>query len=127
MVGGNPRGAKPPGAEPGPVGEADSPRSLPRSVGALRAQEEIAPPLDRTREGQAVMTSWALLALAAAGRGGSEEALRGVRFLEGRQRPDGSFPPEHIAGMFNKTCAIHYDNYLKVFPLWALAATAPVL
>jgi hypothetical protein len=22
--------------------------------------------------------------------------------------------------MFNKTCAIHYDNYLKVFPLWAL-------
>jgi hypothetical protein len=24
--------------------------------------------------------------------------------------------------MFNKTCAIHYDNYLKVFPLWALSA-----
>jgi squalene cyclase len=37
-----------------------------------------------------------------------------------RQREDGSYPPEHIAGMFNKTCAIHYDNYLKVFPLWAL-------
>ena len=23
--------------------------------------------------------------------------------------------------MFNKTCAIHYDNYLKIFPMWALA------
>jgi squalene cyclase len=33
---------------------------------------------------------------------------------------DGSFPDEHIAGMFNETCAIHYDNYLKMFPRWAL-------
>ena len=71
-------------------------------------------------EGQAVMTSWALLALAAAGREDSDEVRRGVAFLERRQRDDGSFPPEHIAGMFNKTCAIHYDNYLKIFPLWAL-------
>jgi squalene/oxidosqualene cyclase-like protein len=81
----------------------------------------------RTREyvhaesGQAVMTAWALLALTAAGRGGSWEVRRGVAFLTGRQKPDGSFPAEHIAGMFNKTCAIHYDNYLKIFPLWALA------
>jgi squalene cyclase len=72
--------------------------------------------------GQAVMTSWALLALAAAGRAASEPARRGVAFLVARQRPDGSFPEEHIAGMFNKTCAIHYDNYLKIFPLWALGA-----
>jgi squalene cyclase len=76
--------------------------------------------------GQAVMTSWALLALAAAGREGSAEVARGVAFLEGRQRDDGSFPPEHIAGMFNKTCAIHYDNYLKIFPLWALAQVRQV-
>jgi squalene/oxidosqualene cyclase-like protein len=71
--------------------------------------------------GQAVMTSWALLALAAAGRGGSEPARCGLAFLEARQRGDGSFPDEHIAGMFNKTCAIHYDNYLKIFPVWAMA------
>jgi squalene/oxidosqualene cyclase-like protein len=70
--------------------------------------------------GQAVMTSWALLALAAAGQSG-EPVRRGVAFLRARQRPDGSFPPEHIAGMFNKTCAIHYDNYLKIFPVWAMA------
>jgi squalene/oxidosqualene cyclase-like protein len=76
--------------------------------------------------GQAVMTSWALLALAAAGRSGSEAAQRGVEFLANRQREDGSYPDEHIAGMFNKTCAIHYDNYLKIFPLWAMAvATGP--
>jgi squalene/oxidosqualene cyclase-like protein len=71
--------------------------------------------------GQAVMTSWALLALAAAGRGTSDPARRGLAFLEARQRVDGSFPEEHIAGMFNKTCAIHYDNYLKIFPVWAMA------
>jgi squalene/oxidosqualene cyclase-like protein len=70
--------------------------------------------------GQAVMTSWALLGLIAGGHGRSPAVQRGVDFLIARQQPDGSFPPEHIAGMFNKTCAIHYDNYLKVFPLWAL-------
>jgi len=70
--------------------------------------------------GQAVMTSWALLALAAAGQTG-DPVRRGVSFLRARQRGDGSFPPEHIAGMFNKTCAIHYDNYLKIFPVWAMA------
>lgn len=73
-----------------------------------------------TSSGQAVMTAWALLGLLAAGRGGTSAARRGVDFLLARQLPDGSFPDEHIAGMFSKTCAIHYDNYLKVFPLWAL-------
>jgi len=71
--------------------------------------------------GQAVMTSWALLALSAAGQAGSEPVKKGLAFLAARQQPDGSFPPEHIAGMFNKTCAIHYDNYLGIFPLWAMA------
>jgi squalene/oxidosqualene cyclase-like protein len=71
--------------------------------------------------GQAVMTSWALLALIHAGHRDSDAVRRGVEFLMRRQRPDGTWPAEHIAGMFNKTCAIHYDNYLKIFPLWALA------
>jgi squalene/oxidosqualene cyclase-like protein len=77
--------------------------------------------------GQAVMTSWAILALAASGHGGDAAVKRGVAFLAKRQRADGSFPDEHIAGMFNKTCAIHYDNYLGIFPLWAMAVvpTAP--
>ncbi|MDB4990610.1 MAG: squalene--hopene cyclase [Myxococcaceae bacterium] len=71
--------------------------------------------------GQAVMTSWALLGLIAGGRTSSPAVRAGVQFLLQAQRSDGSYPPEHIAGMFNKTCAIHYDNYLKVFPLWALS------
>lgn len=70
--------------------------------------------------GQAVMTSWALLGLCHAGRGKSDAVRRGVEFLMARQCEDGSYPRERIAGMFNKTCAITYDNYLKVFPLWAL-------
>jgi squalene/oxidosqualene cyclase-like protein len=71
--------------------------------------------------GQAVMTAWATLGLIAAGHGQSAAVARAVEFLSRRQLPDGSFPPEGIAGVFNKTCAIHYDNYLKVFPFWALA------
>ena len=74
--------------------------------------------------GQAVMTSWALLALARAGRATSPEARRGAAFLLHRQQPDGRWPAEHIAGVFNHTCAIHYDSYLRVFPPWALAAIA---
>lgn len=71
--------------------------------------------------GQAVMTSWALLALVAAGRRDDLAVAHGVEFLLRRQQSDGSWPPEHIAGVFNRTCAIHYDNYLKIFPLWALS------
>ena len=38
-----------------------------------------------------------------------------MTFLERRQRPDGRWPPEHIAGVLNKTSAIHHNNYLKIF------------
>lgn len=78
-----------------------------------------------TQDGQAVMTSWALLGLAAAGRATGAAAQRGAEFLKARQRDDGTWPPEAVAGVFNKTCSIHYDAYLKVFPLWALSSVAP--
>ena len=74
--------------------------------------------------GQAVQTSWALLSLVGAGRKDSEAVRRGVAFLKNRQLPDGNWPQERLAGVFNKTCAIHYDVYLRVFPVWALAACA---
>jgi len=73
--------------------------------------------------GQAVMTSWAVLALVRAGRAASPHVTRGIEFLLHRQQADGTWPAEHIAGVFNHTCAIHYDAYLRIFPLWALAAS----
>jgi squalene/oxidosqualene cyclase-like protein len=74
-----------------------------------------------SEQGQAVNTAWATLSLIAAGHGQSAAVARAVDFLSRRQEQDGSFPAEGLAGVFNKTCAIHYDNYLKIFPLWALA------
>jgi len=74
--------------------------------------------------GKAVMTAWATLALIAAGVGSGPEVARAAEFLTLRQGSDGSYAEEGLAGVFNKTCGIHYDNYLKIFPLWALAEAA---
>ncbi|HEY0464979.1 MAG TPA: terpene cyclase/mutase family protein [Polyangiaceae bacterium] len=115
------------------AGVADGAREIERACAFLRAHQapdgswgESAESCARrhyvpTEQGRAVMTAWATLALIAAGQGQSAAVARAVEFLSRRQREDGSFPPEGIAGVFNKTCAIHYDNYLKIFPLWALA------
>lgn len=76
---------------------------------------------DPHTESQVVMTAWATLALLAAGRHHSLSVSRALQFLLARRLDDGTYPDENIAGVFNKTCAIHYDNYLKVFPVWAVA------
>jgi lanosterol synthase len=75
---------------------------------------------DRSVPSQAVMTSWALLTLIAAGHADDDAVRRGIDFLLARQCSDGTFPDENLAGVFNRTCAIHYDTYLKIFPMWAL-------
>jgi len=72
------------------------------------------------KTGHAVTTSWALLSLAACGRKDSEAVRRGVAWLRSRQGHDDRWPPEPIAGVFNRTCAVHYDIYLRAFPVWAL-------
>lgn len=74
--------------------------------------------------GSAVQTSWALLGLIEGGLRDSDAVQRGVRFLLEQQREDGRWDHGPISGMFNKTCGIHYDNYARVFPLWALARGA---
>ena len=88
------------------------------------------------------MTAWAVMALmAAAGLNHppsamvrtepaahdfSDEALvmesieRGIEFLKGSQEGSGDWTQTAIAGVFNKTCMITYDNYRRYFPLWAL-------
>jgi len=73
-------------------------------------------------DGQVVMTSWAVLSLLQSDEADSAAVQSGVRFLQDRQKGDGSWPDETIAGVFNRTCAITYDNYRKIFGLWALAA-----
>jgi len=77
-----------------------------------------------TDRGQAVMTSWAVLALCDGPAWATPAIARGVAFLCDRQRADGTWSAKHLAGVFNKTCGIHYDNYVKVFPMWALAVAA---
>lgn len=73
------------------------------------------------RSGHAVTTSWAVLSLVAAGEADAAATRRGVAWLRARQAAEGAWPPEPLAGVFNRTCAIHYDAYLRIFPLWALA------
>jgi len=77
-----------------------------------------------TERGQAVMTSWALLALCHGPASTTQAIHRGVAFLCDHQRADGTWSDDHLAGVFNKTCGIHYDNYVQVFPTWALAVAS---
>ncbi len=75
--------------------------------------------------GHAVQTSWALLSLAASGRRTSDAVRRGLAWLRAQQGDDGRWPDQPITGVFNRTCAIHYDIYLRLFPVWALSVCDP--
>jgi len=68
-----------------------------------------------------VNTSWAMLALVRGGCLDREALARGAAALVRGQAADGTWPREAIVGMFNKTCAITYDNYRHYFPVWALS------
>lgn len=69
---------------------------------------------------QVVNTSWALLGLMAVRYPDIDVIERGIKLLMSRQLDSGDFPQENIMGVFNKSCAIHYDSYRNVFPIWAL-------
>ena len=70
--------------------------------------------------GQVVMTSWALSTLVRARHPDRDAMARAARFLCERQERDGSWARESLAGVFNRTCMINYDNYRLYFPVWAL-------
>ncbi|MER5346729.1 squalene/phytoene synthase family protein [Streptomyces mirabilis] len=73
---------------------------------------------------QAVMTSWALLALVNAGRAESPAARRAVDFLIRAQRPHGTWEDQHLSGSYMRNVGMNYGAYQHVFPLWALSAVA---
>jgi 2,3-oxidosqualene cyclase len=79
------------------------------------------------RESQAVMTSWALLALMDIVGARAAPVERGVTWLAGRQRADGSWPPEAVNGVFFGTAMLDYRLYRSYFPAWALARHATLM
>jgi squalene/oxidosqualene cyclase-like protein len=74
--------------------------------------------------GQATMTAWALLALADAGRGAAPAARRAAAFLVRAQDTQGDWHDNHLCGAFNRSSAMNYDAFRRIFPLWALSAVA---
>ncbi len=70
----------------------------------------------------ASQTSWALLALMAAGETDHPAVARGVAYLISRQGEDGFWDePFHTATGFPRVFYLRYHGYSKIFPLWALA------
>jgi squalene-hopene/tetraprenyl-beta-curcumene cyclase len=69
----------------------------------------------------ASQTAWALLALHAAGERGSDAARRGVEWLVGCQRADGTWDePQYTGTGFPRDFYINYHLYRLVFPIMAL-------
>ncbi|MFD4143721.1 squalene--hopene cyclase [Streptomyces sp. NPDC058572] len=73
----------------------------------------------------ASQTAWALLALLAAGERDSKAVERGIVWLAGTQREDGSWDEPYFTGTgFPWDFSINYHLYRQVFPLTALGRYA---
>jgi lanosterol synthase len=76
---------------------------------------------------QAVMTSWALLALLEILPPDSESVRRGFEWLIRQQRHDGGWPRQAVNGVFFGSAMLDYRLYHVCFPAWAIARYARLL
>ncbi|XP_059716933.1 lanosterol synthase-like isoform X2 [Haemorhous mexicanus] len=74
----------------------------------------------QSAESQIHNTCWALLGLMAVRYPDISVLERGIKVLMDKQLPNGDWPQENIAGVFNKSCAISYTAYRNIFPIWTL-------
>uniref|UniRef100_A0A8D2PJJ2 Terpene cyclase/mutase family member n=1 Tax=Zosterops lateralis melanops TaxID=1220523 RepID=A0A8D2PJJ2_ZOSLA len=74
----------------------------------------------QSAESQIHNTCWALLGLMAVRYPDIKVLERGIKVLMDKQLPNGDWPQENIAGVFNKSCAISYTAYRNIFPIWTL-------
>jgi 2,3-oxidosqualene cyclase len=75
-------------------------------------------------ESQAVMTSWALLALLEVLGPRAAAVEHGAAWLRARQSPEGAWPRQAVNGVFFGTAMLDYRLYPAYFPTWALARHA---
>ena len=73
-------------------------------------------------ESTASQTAWAIMGICACGDLDRMSIQRGLRYLLGSQKPDGSWDEEQITGTgFPRVFYLKYDMYRQNFPLLALA------
>jgi squalene-hopene/tetraprenyl-beta-curcumene cyclase len=73
-------------------------------------------------ESTASQTAWAIMGICACGDLDRPNIQRGLRFLLGSQKPDGSWDEQQITGTgFPRVFYLKYDMYRQNFPLLALA------
>jgi squalene-hopene/tetraprenyl-beta-curcumene cyclase len=73
-------------------------------------------------ESTASQTAWAVMGICACGDLDRPSVQRGLRFLLGSQKPDGSWEEQQITGTgFPRVFYLKYDMYRQNFPLLALA------
>ena len=72
------------------------------------------------KESQVIQTAWAMIALLEAGETDWTAITRGVQFLIGMQRADGTWPRQDMAGIFFRTALLDYTLYRQYFPLHTL-------
>jgi len=67
-------------------------------------------------------TSWALIALMAAGEVDSEVVMRGIKWLADTQKEDGTWDEEYYTAVgFPRVFYLRYHGYKAFFPQWTLS------